>query len=113
MGNFPLRRETFQPAEPHHACIRTRVSRLLSSLCTFGLALLIAVGRPLGRCGLSGCAVGRPGRLVIDYGDGAELRFKALAWKDGMTVLDALEAFAPTDTALPLSRADGQLDDHH
>jgi hypothetical protein len=29
-------------------------------------------------------------QLVVDYGDGVELRFKALPWKEGMTVLDAL-----------------------
>lgn len=29
-------------------------------------------------------------QLVVDYGDGAEVRFKALPWKEGMTVLDAL-----------------------
>lgn len=33
-------------------------------------------------------------RLAIDYGDGAELRFKALPWRTGMTVLDALSAVA-------------------
>ena len=31
-------------------------------------------------------------RLIIDYGDGVEKHFTALAWKEGMTVLDALEA---------------------
>ncbi len=31
-------------------------------------------------------------QLVVDYGDGAEQRFTALPWKDGMTVLDALNA---------------------
>lgn len=31
-------------------------------------------------------------QLVVDYGDGAEVRFKALPWKEGMTVLDALNA---------------------
>ena len=31
-------------------------------------------------------------RLVVDYGDGAEVRFKALPWRDGMTVVDALAA---------------------
>ena len=33
-------------------------------------------------------------RLVIDYGDGVELHFKALGWRKGMTVLDALAAAA-------------------
>ena len=31
-------------------------------------------------------------QLVIDYGDGAQLHFPALAWREGMTVLDALKA---------------------
>ena len=31
-------------------------------------------------------------QVVIDYGDGCEKHFKAIAWKEGMTVLDALEA---------------------
>jgi hypothetical protein len=31
-------------------------------------------------------------RLVIDYGDGSQKHFTALAWKKGMTVFDALTA---------------------
>jgi hypothetical protein len=31
-------------------------------------------------------------RLVVDYGDGVEVHFKALPWREGMTVVDALEA---------------------
>ncbi len=31
-------------------------------------------------------------QLVIDYGDGVEVHFTALDWRDGMTVLDALAA---------------------
>jgi len=33
-------------------------------------------------------------RLVIDYGDGVEKHFTRIAWKPGMTVLDALEQAA-------------------
>jgi hypothetical protein len=33
-------------------------------------------------------------KLVIDYGDGVEKHFTALPWKEGMTVLDVLEAAA-------------------
>jgi hypothetical protein len=29
-------------------------------------------------------------KLVIDYGDGAELHFPALTWRDGITALDVL-----------------------
>jgi ABC-type transport system substrate-binding protein len=31
-------------------------------------------------------------RLVVDYGDGAQVHLTALPWRDGMTVLDALAA---------------------
>jgi hypothetical protein len=31
-------------------------------------------------------------RVVIDYGDGVEKHFTRLAWSDGMTVLDAMQA---------------------
>lgn len=31
-------------------------------------------------------------RLTVDYGDGVEKSFTALAWKDKMTVFDALKA---------------------
>ncbi len=31
-------------------------------------------------------------RLVVDYGDGVEMHYKAIAWRDGMTVLDVLAA---------------------
>ncbi len=30
--------------------------------------------------------------LVVDFGDGAEVRLKSLAWREDMTVLDAVEA---------------------
>jgi hypothetical protein len=31
-------------------------------------------------------------RLVVDYGDGVEVHFTGLPWREGMTVLDALSA---------------------
>lgn len=31
-------------------------------------------------------------QVVIDYGDGCEKHFKAIAWKEGMTVFDAMQA---------------------
>jgi hypothetical protein len=31
-------------------------------------------------------------RLAIDYGDGVEKHFTSLAWREGMTVLDAMKA---------------------
>jgi hypothetical protein len=33
-------------------------------------------------------------RLVVDYGDGAQLHWTALPWREGMTVLDALATAA-------------------
>jgi hypothetical protein len=60
----------------------------------FGLVAMVLVGM------LSGGLAGRGAdpetpptvRLIIDYGDGVEKHFTALAWKDGMTILDVLEA---------------------
>lgn len=33
-------------------------------------------------------------KLVIDFGDGVEKHFTALPWREGMTVLDAMQAAA-------------------
>jgi hypothetical protein len=46
---------------------------------------------------LAGSAVGAAQktstvRLVIDYGDGAQLHLTAIPWREGMTALDALSA---------------------
>lgn len=30
-------------------------------------------------------------KLIVDYGDGVQKHFTAIAWTDGMTVLDAME----------------------
>lgn len=35
---------------------------------------------------------GKTVQLVIDFGDGGQKRFPAIAWRDGLTVLDALVA---------------------
>ena len=37
-------------------------------------------------------APNRTVRLIIDYGDGVEKHFTALAFRDGMTVMDAVKA---------------------
>ncbi len=31
-------------------------------------------------------------RVVVDYGDGVEKHFTAISWREGMTVLDAMQA---------------------
>jgi hypothetical protein len=40
----------------------------------------------------SAAALGQVVQLVIDYGDGAQKRFSAIPWRDGMTVLDVLHS---------------------
>ena len=40
----------------------------------------------------SAAAPGQVVQLVIDYGDGAQKRFSAIPWRDGMTVLDVLQS---------------------
>ena len=48
------------------------------------------------RCPTTGALAAEPKaatvRLVVDYGDGAQVHFTALPWREGMTVLDALGA---------------------
>ncbi len=45
-------------------------------------------------CGASSVAADEPDavRLVIDYSDGVEKHFNAIAWKSGMTVMDVMLA---------------------
>ena len=43
-------------------------------------------------------------RLVVDYGDGAEEHFSGLAWREGMTVLDALSAAQAHKHGITFSR---------
>jgi hypothetical protein len=50
--------------------------------------LLAGVSPRLGAAGPETATV----RLVVDYGDGVEVHFTRLAWRKGMTVLDALAA---------------------
>ena len=59
------------------------------------LALLLAVA--VLQTASGGLAIGADPqaptvRLVIDYGDGVEVHFTTLKWRDGMTALDALGA---------------------
>lgn len=39
---------------------------------------------------LPGAGPEQPVRLTVDYGDGVEVRFKALPWREKMTVVDVL-----------------------
>src|SRR4051812_37384696 len=71
---------TRQPAMHHRTSVLIRICLALAAM------VLVAAHCP---------AADKPGsavQLVIDYGDGAQLHFPALAWREGMTVLDALKA---------------------
>jgi hypothetical protein len=63
-----------------------RTSRRIVLLGTVAAVLLGAVS--MARAEL------KPGtvRLVVDYGDGVETHYKAIAWREGLTVLDVLSA---------------------
>ncbi len=61
------------------------------ALCTCLAAQLVIVPAPLA-IGAGAEQKAETVGLVIDYGDGAELRFKALPWRAGMTALDVLSA---------------------
>jgi hypothetical protein len=68
-----------------------RVARVSRFICSYFVVLAIFL------CAMPGAPAvaaqkAATVQLVVDYGDGAELRFKALPWKEGMTVLDVLHA---------------------
>jgi hypothetical protein len=49
-------------------------------------------------------------KLTIDYGDGVQKTFKAIDWKQGMTVFDALQAAAKHPRGIKVShRGSGSL----
>ena len=43
-------------------------------------------------------------RLVVDYGDGVEKHFTRIAWKQGLTILDAMNAAARHPRGLKFTR---------
>ncbi len=45
-----------------------------------------------GTSSTSSAAAAQTVQLVIDYGDGVQKRFAALPWRDGLTVLDVMQA---------------------
>jgi hypothetical protein len=67
----------------HHAAVR---GFILVALVAATLALTPQFA---GQCADAPAATIR---LVVDYGDGAEIHFTALPWREGQTVLDALSA---------------------
>jgi len=58
-------------------------------LAMAGVLLVAADGRAADKPAVKSSSIVQ---LVIDYGDGAQLHFPALPWREGMTVLDALKA---------------------
>jgi hypothetical protein len=75
-----------------HSYIPTSISRLATLA---SLALVLAAGcrdRPVAKPPVAPANGPQSVQLVVDYGDGMEKRFPAIAWRSGMTVLDALEA---------------------
>jgi hypothetical protein len=68
-----------------------------SWLLAWAVAAAMFVGQPIAanRAAAQADAAGSKSvQLTIDYGDGVQKVFRELAWKEGMTVLDALEAAA-------------------
>ena len=61
-------------------------------LLTIALALFNTL--PAGRSAADEPPAAKTVRMVVDYGDGVQKHFTKLAWREGMTVLDALVAAA-------------------
>jgi hypothetical protein len=71
--------------------------KIATYLVTFSTVALVLAeigcrGRPSPQPVSAPTTAAQAVQLTIDYGDGGQKRFTALAWRDGMTVLDALEA---------------------
>ncbi len=47
---------------------------------------------PAGTSSMSTPLPGQTVQLVVDYGDGVQKRFTAIPWRDGLTVLDIMQA---------------------
>ena len=71
------------------AAFQARRSLVLASLVATALATGWTVPRTTAR------AAEEPAKtvsLAVDYGDGSQKQFTALAWREGLTVLDAVRA---------------------
>ncbi len=67
--------------QPPRSTRRWWIGLALTALaCLSGSARLVAADKP------------ETVRLVIDYSDGVEKHFNAIAWKSGMTVMDVMSA---------------------
>ena len=69
------------------------VGRFAAACCGVLLAARIAGGLEPAAPGASASAE-KPVKLIVDYGDGVQKHFTALAWKKDMTVLDAMQMAA-------------------
>lgn len=73
------------------------------------VAILAAAGtsRPSTALGAEPKAASATIQVVIDYGDGFQRRYTSIAWRNGMTVTDALQAVAKHPRGIA-SRVRGQ-----
>jgi Domain of unknown function (DUF4430) len=75
---------------------RFRLDSTVPALILIGLSLVIGLGLLVDAAAVHGAdddpAASPVVQLTIDYGDGCEKHFTRIAWREGMTVLDALEA---------------------
>jgi Domain of unknown function (DUF4430) len=65
------------------------------------LALILLVGLP--PAAWSAEPVEKTVRLVVDYGDGVQVHFNSLPWREGMTALDALSAASTHRHGIPFA----------
>ncbi|MEX0711241.1 MAG: DUF4430 domain-containing protein [Pirellulales bacterium] len=77
------------PGRPRALLLGTLVCCLLAAAAS-GRALQLQ--KPAGEAPAAPKPKAKTLRVVIDYGDGVEKHFTRLAWSDGLTVLDAMQA---------------------
>ena len=75
-----------------HPCLRDSrrfAVTVLTAVLVVWSVLVLAAG---GNTSMGAEPTAKTVRLVVDFGDGVEVHFTSLAWRPGMTVLDALDA---------------------
>lgn len=91
--NYPQRRKKWNRTSPAFCgeLVPMNLPGKFSSVVLIGLAWLLALALPTPAAAQESTPAVR---LTVDYGDGVQKTFTAVAWKQGQTVFHALQAAA-------------------
>ena len=92
---FDPRTKSAEKGKANAVTRRSARQRMMGGASGAGLVVAAAlVSAAALATGPEKAAPNRTVRLIVDYGDGVEKHFTALAFREGMTVMDALKAAA-------------------